>query len=328
MSSGESICTNYNYKVSSNHQLLNVKFAGCSFAKYANCLDKEDIKTLSIGKLLGSGGFGAVYEGFYKGRKVAVKKLHFNRKNPHAITESFVAEVSVASLRHKNIVRVLAVSALEASCRRDVYIVMEYAGNRNLHNVIDCEKERITDTRRDRYAVDIASALSYIHQRRVAHLDLKPANILVTCQDSCKLGDFGCSKILPEDGQCSPATPTNSFLTGTLSYRAPELLKGEFPSSRADMYSYGICLWQLLTREKPYGSENLYVVIFGVVAYNLRPTFSKEIRRKYNMYVQLCEALWKAEPSERPDASAVLRVLRTKLRKKSLGMSQRQSWRT
>ena len=258
--SGDSICST-THTFSSQPSF---KTSSCSFAKYAHCLNKEDMKTLAMGKLLGSGGFGSVYEGIYRGRKVAVKKLHVNRKNPHAIAESFLAEVSVVSLRHKNIVRVLAVSTMEVSSR-DIYIIMEYAGNRNLHNVIDSEKERITDHRRDRYAMDIASALSYIHQRRVAHLDLKPANILVTCQDTCKLGDFGCSKILPEDGQCSPATPTNSFLTGTLSYRAPELLKGDFPSSKADMYSFGICLWQLLTREKPYGSENLYVVIFGVV---------------------------------------------------------------
>ena len=301
--------------------------SACSFAKYVHCLNKEDVKGLSIGKLLGSGGFGSVYEGCYKGRKVAVKKLHLNRKNPHAMRESFFAELSVVSLRHKNLVRVLAVSTFTAALH-DIFIIMEYAGNKNLHHIIDCEKERMSDHRRERFAMDIASALCYIHQRRVAHLDLKPANILVTCQDSCKLGDFGCSKILPEDGQCSPATPTNSFLTGTLSYRAPELLKGDFPSSKADMYSFGICLWQLLTREKPYGSENLYVVIFGVVAYNLRPMFSKELRRKYPMYAQLCEALWKADPSKRPDASSVLEVLRRKLRKKSSRSSPPQLWRT
>lgn len=320
--SGESLCLSQN-------TLTNHLWRGgpCSFAKYVHCLSKEDLKSLSFGKLLGAGGFGAVYEGIYKGRKVAVKKLHLNRKNPHAMTESFIAEVSVVSLRHKNIIRVLAVSTLNATSP-DICIVMEYAGNKNLHHVIDCEKERMTDHRRDRFVMDIASALSYIHQRRIAHLDLKPANILVTCQDSCKLGDFGCSKILPEDGQCSPATPTNSFLTGTLSYRAPELLKGDFPSSKADMYSFGICLWQLLTREKPYGNENLYVVIFGVVAYNLRPTFSKELKRKYPMYAQLCEALWKADPSKRPDASSVLDVLRRKLRKRTVRSSTPHLWRT
>ena len=320
--SGENICSSY-------RQFPNQLGRGsaCSFAKYVHCLNKEDIKSLSIGKLLGSGGFGSVYEGCYKGRKVAVKKLHFNCKNPHAMTESFFAEASAVSLRHKNLVRVLAVSTFNSSSH-DIFIIMEYAGNKNLHHVIDCDKERMTDHRRDRFAMDIASALCYIHQRKVAHLDLKPANILVTCQDSCKLGDFGCSKILPEDGLCSPATPTNSFLTGTLSYRAPELLKGEFPSSKADMYSFGICLWQLLTREKPYGSENLYVVIFGVVAYNLRPTFSKELRRKYPLYAQLCEALWKADPSTRPDASSVLDIIRRKIRKKSARSTPPQLWRT
>eukprot|EP00794_Sanderia_malayensis_P000136 gene136-748_t len=310
-----------NYLEDADRGLNIVQFSSCSFARNRSpnyqqqSLNKINVKSLALGKLLGSGGFGSVYQGVYKGRKVAVKKLHVNRKNPHAVAESFIAEVSVVSLRHKNIVRVLAVSSVEASCR-DIYIIMEYAGNRNLQNIIVDENERITDQRRKRYAIDIASALNYIHQRRVVHLDLKPANILVTCQDTCKLGDFGCSKILPENGLCSPATPTNSFLTGTLSYRAPELLKGDFPSSKADLYSMGICLWQLLTREKPYGAENLYVVIFGVVAYNMRPSITKKLRQKYKTYVNLCEALWKANPAERPDGSAVLRILRNDARKK------------
>ena len=288
----------------------------CSFARKTHQLNRSEMNNLTVGRLLGAGGFGSVYEGVLKGRRVAVKRLHVNTKNPHAVAESFLAEVAVVSLRHKNIVRILAVSSAGAAAQQ-IHIIMEYAGNRNLQNVIDNDKERITDQRRERYAIDITSALYYIHERRVVHLDLKPANILVSCQDSCKIGDFGCSKILPQNGMCSPATPTNSFLTGTLSYRAPELLRGDFPSNKADIYSLGICLWQLLTREKPYGSENLYVVIFGVVAYNLRPSFTKKIKQKYKLYAQLCEALWKANPIERPQASTVLHALRTKIRKRT-----------
>ena len=62
-----------------------------------------------------------------------------------------------------------------------------------------------------------------------------------------------------------------SYLTGTVAYRAPELLKGGPPSARSDIFSYGVTLWQMMAREIPYGNENQHVVIFGVVAYNLRP---------------------------------------------------------
>ena len=288
-------------------------------------LNKDEVKTLEIGRLLGTGGFGSVYEGRFKGKKVAIKKLHLNTKNPHAVTESFLAESSTMTLRHRNIIRLIAVSPPNVN-RNERYIIMEYAGSRNLRKLIDDETEKFTEFRRMGYALDIANALNFIHRHKIVHLDLKPANIIVTCQDVCKLGDFGCSKILPDDGLCSPATPTNSFLTGTFAYRAPELLKGDFPSSKADMYSYGICLWQLLTRERPYGSENLYVVIFGVVAYNLRPKINTTMREQNQLYIQLIEDLWQANAVDRPSASEVLRLLRSRKRKRTMSLHPR-SWR-
>ena len=75
------------------------------------------------------------------------------------------------------------------------------------------------------------------------------------------------------------------------------------------MYSYGICLWQLLTREKPYGNCNLYVVIFGVVSYNLRPEITDEVERKNEAYIRLVRKLWKPKPSERPCPREVIKKL-------------------
>ena len=85
---------------------------------------------------------------------------------------------------------------------------------------------------------------------------------------------------------------------------------GEFPTCKADMYSYGICLWQLLTRERPYGNENMYVVIFGVVSYNLRPDITVKMERENRAYLQLVKSLWRANPLERPSAKEVIVKLR------------------
>jgi len=114
-------------------------------------------------------------------------------------------------------------------------------------------------------------ALEFIPGQNIAHLDGKPANILVDAKNVCKLGNFGCSQILDKGDENLPASTTYLYLTGTFAYGTPELLKGETPTPKADIYSLGICLSHFLTREQPYGSENLYVVVFGVVAYNLRP---------------------------------------------------------
>jgi len=272
---------------------------------------------LEIGKLLGSGGFGSVFEGKCLGRRVALKKLHKNAKNPHAAVESFEAEKAVMALRHRNVVRIFAASSESPELMADKLVLMEYAGQRNLLAIINDETERINSFRRIKFATDIANALYYIHKMNIAHLDVKPANIMISAYDTCKLGDFGCCKVLSESGRISPATPTNSYLTGTLAYRSPELLKGDFPTVKADMYSYGVCLWQLLTRKRPYGSENLYVVIFGVVAYKLRPDISKNMRSAQSLYTQMIEELWTADPDARPTAQVIMHRLRTLRKRKS-----------
>ena len=153
-------------------------------------------------------------------------------------------------------------------------------------------------------------ALEFIHWQNIAHLDVKPANILVDSKDVCKLGEFGCRQILDKGDKNLPASPTYSYLTGVLAYRAPELLKGETPTPKADIYSLGICLWQLLTREEPYGSENLYVVVFGVVAYNLHPRVPIGDETSCD-YQQLVESQWQANPCVRPTTSDTIRILQS-----------------
>ncbi|XP_066910733.1 serine/threonine-protein kinase mos-like [Clytia hemisphaerica] len=302
----------------------------CSFSS-DDVFYQNKTMTLQMGRLLGSGGFGSVFEGRCSGRKIAVKKLHHSQKNPKAIAESFHAERAVMSLKHRNIVRVLATTMHSNifQSSSDRFVIMEYAGDRNLLSLLNDEKIRITRYDRLRYATDIANALHYIHKLNIVHLDIKPANIIVTIKNTCKLGDFGCCKMLPESGQGSPTTPTNSSLTGTLAYTSPELLKGEFPTSKADMYSYAICLWQLLSREKPYGNENMYVVIFGVVSYKLRPKITPKQQRDNKAYINLIRSLWAADPEQRPSAKQVMMKLRN-LRKqpiKTVSIRNKERWR-
>ena len=271
-------------------------------------LSADDKALVNVGKVLGSGGFGTVSEGTYRGRLVAVKRLRPNSKNPRAVLQSFQAETSIVSFCHPNIVRTLAASSSECLLAERM-IIMEYAGSSTLRNVLDNEREVFDGPRRLKYALHIARALEFIHEHDIAHLDVKPANILVDPHDNCKLGDFGCSQVVGEGDEDVPASPTYSYLTGTFAYRAPELLKGEPPTTKADIYSLGICLWQLLTREQPYGSENLYVVVFGVVAYNLRPTVPSDGQEILQGYKQLLESLWQPNPTVRPTARETIRSL-------------------
>ena len=263
---------------------------------------KFDSSELKIGRLLGSGGFGSVYEAKYCGERLAIKKLHQGTKNERAALESFEAESSILHFSHANIVQTLAVlTIMDTRC-----IIMEFAGERNLQNVINDPFEGLDRNRRRKFSFNIATALQFAHQQGIAHLDLKPGNVLVTWDDQCKLADFGCCRAVEENNK--PARPTKSNLTGTYAYRAPELLKGESPTTKADIYSYGICLWQMLTREQPYGNENQHVVIFRVVAYQLRPELNDKITGD-EQYANLIRQCWQAEARFRPAASEIVAKL-------------------
>lgn len=309
--------TNFSCKTNKSEQRGNANETATTLWIASERTTKEMIPSTvcEIGRPLGSGGFGTVYEASLEGKKLAVKKMHRNVKNPQALYESVQAEKLVLPLRHQNIVRTLAV--LERENLRDVWILMEFAGHRTLHSIIDDERELLESARRCKFVRDIACALRFVHENSLVHLDLKPANVIVDGQDVCKLGDFGCCQSLDLTAEDqlppspSPSPSTRSFLTGTFAYRAPELLKGESPSTKADMYSLGICLWQMLSREQPYGLESHFVVIFGVVAHHLRPSLANlpPVASGDKNYIGLMKALWQACPIDRPTAEDVLRTV-------------------
>ncbi|XP_066921801.1 serine/threonine-protein kinase mos-like [Clytia hemisphaerica] len=246
---------------------------------------KEDFHfdEIELGRYLGSGGFGTVHECLIKGQKYALKRFHITARNARAAQESFTSENMAIRLQHRNIVRTFCTFLKNQSH----YILMEYLNARTLQSILDDENETVLSRRRIKFAKQIASGLAYAHKKNIVHLDLKPLNILVSqATDQCKIADFGCCKDLSEIS--SPTTPTKTSLTGTYSYRAPELLRGEPATDKADIYSFGICLWQMATRERPYGNENHQVIIFKVVAYNLRPCIPEDTEKLYSQVMTGC----------------------------------------
>ncbi|KAM7074980.1 proto-oncogene serine/threonine-protein kinase mos [Molossus nigricans] len=277
---------------------------------------------------LGAGGFGSVYKATYHGVIVAIKQVNKYTKNRLASQRSFWAELNIARLRHENIVGVVA-----ASTRTPVgfnslgTIIMEFGGNVTLHQVIYggtscpeeeeqeeeeeeveppcCAGEQLTLSKCLKYALDIANGLLFLHSQSIVHLDLKPANILISEQDVCRIGDFGCSEKLEN----LPCFQTPSYhLGGTYTHRAPELLKGETLTPKADIYSFAITLWQMATKEVPYLGERQYV-LYAVVAYDLRPSLSAAVftdsipGKRLEKIIRGC---WRANALQRPSAEALL----------------------
>ncbi|GAA6072415.1 proto-oncogene serine/threonine-protein kinase mos [Tachysurus ichikawai] len=270
---------------------------------------------------IGSGGFGLVFRATYFGETVAVKRVKC-AKNKLASRQSFWAELNAAHLRHDNLVRVIAASTQAngddvSGTRLDSVIgtiIMEYAGDVNLQQVIYSAPEPLLTASCVRYAADMARALSYLHAHGVVHLDLKPANVIVTRTGVCKLADFGCS-LKVELVRDPDSSARRMEIGGTYTHRAPELLRGEDVTPGADVYSFGVTLWQLLTREPPYEGERQHV-LYAVVAFHLRPDLNKDVFSASGpgrAFKELLIRCWRAEPSQRPSADQLLTELSTEL---------------
>uniref|UniRef100_T1JHS6 Protein kinase domain-containing protein n=1 Tax=Strigamia maritima TaxID=126957 RepID=T1JHS6_STRMM len=231
--------------------------------------------------VLGQGGFGVVIKAVHKGHKVAVKVINTNRRRKISIDHCLAGEMNAMALKHPNIVETLGVFGLN---EKNLLILMEFAGPKSLQYLLDDINEMIDWERR--FATEILDALQYCHSSNMAHLDVKPANVIISSNDSCKLCDFGCSKILDAKIEhCDSTFP----LDGTIAYKAPELLRGFPPTLKADIYSAGITLWQLLTRKIPFADTAPHAIVYKVVAFEARPIVPDIQMTDYlpNVYVKL-----------------------------------------
>lgn len=192
---------------------------------WASVIQWEELSALQP---VGAGGFGSVYRVRYRGETVALKRVKKCAKNQLASRQSFWAELNAAHLRHRNVVRVLAATTCappeeERGGGALGTILMEFAGEQNLEQRIYGAEEPLHRDRALRYAVHVLTGLRFLHAHGVLHLDIKPANVLVSEQDVCKIVDFGCSVKLDR----TEPSPNRSPAGGTYTHRAPELLKGE-----------------------------------------------------------------------------------------------------
>eukprot|EP00253_Pinus_taeda_P033346 PITA_33346 len=194
---------------------------------------------------LGEGGFGAVYKGTIEdGKEIAVKKLSLRSLQGK---REFMNEVKlVAKIQHRNLVNLLGCCA-EGSERLLVY---EYLPNKSLDKVLfDPNKSNQLDwQKRYNVIVGVARGLLYLHedsQLRIIHRDIKASNILLDENLNPKIADFGLARLFPED-----ESHVSTRVAGTYGYMAPEYAMQGQLSVKADVYSFGVLLMELVTGRK------------------------------------------------------------------------------
>lgn len=145
-----------------------------------------------------------------------------------------------------------------------LWIVTEYCSRGSLRDVLDAD-EALSERRLLKIALGAARGLAYLHGQNppVLHLDLKPSNILISSGWEAKLGDFGLSRNVTN-------IERDSF-SGTMQYTAPEILQANAFSTAADVYSFGVCLWEMAVGDIPFKDISPTSVIWGVVKSARRP---------------------------------------------------------
>src|ERR671914_2138167 len=202
---------------------------------------------------VGSGGMSSVYRAFDPTleRWVAIKLMHRDISNDPDQLERFRREArAVAQLNHPHVVTVIDAGEDEGT----PFIVFEYVEGETLKERIR-RLGRLPVAEAVAYAIEIGRALSAAHGEKLVHRDVKPQNVLIDADGRAKVTDFGIARSLEAEG----LTATGRVL-GTTDYVSPEQALGEPVTEQSDIYSLGICLYEMLTGEAPFKADTQVAV--------------------------------------------------------------------
>uniref|UniRef100_A0A915Q2A4 non-specific serine/threonine protein kinase n=1 Tax=Setaria digitata TaxID=48799 RepID=A0A915Q2A4_9BILA len=279
--------------------------------------DNTSKASISIGDKnnyrIGEGSFGAVFRYVYNNRVVAIKQLHHSRHSSSSDFQSFCSELNAFRLPPSPYVVQAIAFTSSGICMQ---IVTEFIEGKNLQQLINDDAWHVTILQRLQLAFQVISGLVHCHQHLLLHLDVKPANVIVHINEKiCKLSDFGCSRTAAISGNdiLMINDERRSAEFGTISYKAPELFKGQKVTDRADIYSFSIVLWELLTRETVHNCIHPHIFIYGVVVRKLRPKIEQLNLPKGRFgraLISLLESCWSDDLTKRPRALIVQQIIK------------------
>lgn len=202
----------------------------------------EELKFLDK---IGEGGFGVVYSGLWHGKMIAIKKFHAKEKYPlKSILNKYIREINtISNIRHPNVVLYIGASINKNDC----YMIGEYISKGSLFDYLHITKETLNEDDQISIAFEIAVAVKYLHSRKILHCDLKSSNILLDEKLKVKISDFGLSKVksLFNENELKGRI-------GTPHWMPPEVMCKKEYTEASDVFSYGMILWEILSKEVPY----------------------------------------------------------------------------
>jgi len=218
----------------------------------------KTIGRYDIIEMVGKGGMGVLYRGHDPKleRDVAVKMMHVDFTGDDTARERFQREArAVARLQHRNVVTIHELGDLDGT----PYIVMEFLSGQDLEHILKSTTSTLPLVKKLDIGIQLCEGLGYAHDQGIVHRDIKPGNVRVLEDGTVKILDFGIAKFA-----MSSVTQSGTVM-GTPSYMAPEQIMGQPVDGRADLFSTGVLLYELLAGKKPFVGDSPTSVVYQIM---------------------------------------------------------------